>query len=274
MTTKQSLSDQLVPAPEEVADGHQTAVVTTNQQLTTFEVAHRMFSRWRQENFFRYMRHEFDLDHMCTYAVEAADPERLVTHPERAQLDKEIKTKREQLDRVVGRRMHLKPGAKLRVEQRSLDEDQVDEWIKAREQEQARLQSNRDTLPKEIALDQILDAAQVVQLERDRKILTDLVKMVAYRAESAMARCLAPIFKRHEDEARQLLQSIYQATADLLPDTGAATLTVRFHGLASPRATRALADLCEIANATPVRYPGTRLQLRYQTPECRAESCA
>ena len=252
-------------------DGHQTAVVTTNQQMTTFEVAHRMFSRWRQENFFRYMRHEFDLDHMCTYAVEAADPERLVTHPERAQLGKEMKTKREQLDRIVGCRMHLKPGAKLRVEQRSLDEDQVDEWIKAREQELARLQSKRDALPKEITLDQILDDGQVVQLERERKTLTDLVKMVAYRAESEMARCLAPVFKRHDDEARQLLQSVYQATADLLPDTAAGTLTVRFHGLSTPRATRALSDLCEIANATPIRYPGTRLQLRYEAPECRVE---
>ena len=252
-------------------DGHQTAVVTTNQQLTTFEVAHRMFSRWRQENFFRYMRHAFDLDHLCTYAVEAADPQRLVTNPERAQLDKEMKTKREQLDRIVGRRTHLKPGAKLRVEHRSLDEAQVDEWIKAREQELARLKPKRDALPKEIPLDQILDARQVVQLERERKTLTDLVKMVAYRTESEMARCLAPVFKRHEDEARQLLQSIYQATANLLPDTGAGTLTVRFHGLSSPRATRALSDLCEIANATPIRYPGTRLQLRYEAPECRVE---
>jgi transposase len=252
-------------------DGHQTAVITTNQQLTTFAVAHRMFSRWRQENFFRYMRHAFDLDHLCTYAVEAADPQRLVTNPERAQLDKEMKTKREQLDRVVGRRTHLKLGAKLRVEHHSLDEAQVDEWIIAREQELARLKSKCDVLPKEVPLGQILDAGQVIQLERERKTLTDLVKLVAYRAESQMTRCLAPVFKRHEDEARQLLQSIFQATADLLPDTEAGTLTVRFHGLSSPRATRALSDLCEIANSTPIRYPGTRLQLRYEAPECRVE---
>ena len=52
-------------------DDHQTAVITTNETLSTFEVAHRMFRRWRQENFFRYMQHEFDLDHLCTYDVEA-----------------------------------------------------------------------------------------------------------------------------------------------------------------------------------------------------------
>jgi hypothetical protein len=55
-------------------DGHQTAVITTNERLSTLEVAHSMFSRWRQENFFRYMRHEFALDHLCTNNVEPADP--------------------------------------------------------------------------------------------------------------------------------------------------------------------------------------------------------
>ena len=38
-------------------DGHQTAVITTDGKLPLLSVAHRMFSRWRQENFFRYMRH-------------------------------------------------------------------------------------------------------------------------------------------------------------------------------------------------------------------------
>jgi len=252
-------------------DGHQTPVITTNEQLSTFEVAHRMFSRWRQENFFRYMQHEFDLDHLCTYAVEAADATRLVTHPKRSALDKQIKTARLQLDRVFGRRLHLKPGAKLRVDHRSLDEDQVDEWLRAQEQEIARLTSQRDALPKEVPLEQVLGAGQIVQLERERKTLIDLVKMVAYRAESEMARWLTPMLKRHEDEARQFLQSVFQATADLLPDATAGTLTVRFHGLSSPRATRALSDLCEMVNATDTRYPGTRLRLRFQAPQCHVE---
>ncbi len=252
-------------------DGHQTAVITTNESLSTFEVAHRMFSRWRQENFFRYMQHEFDLDHMCTYDVEAADPKRLVSHPERTQLEKQIQTKQTGLDRVVGRRGHLKPGGKLRVEHRHLDEDEVDEWLRKREREIVRLKARRDALPKEVALDQVLDRGQIVQLERERKTLTDLFKMIAYRAESQMARWLAPLFKRHDDEARQLLQSIFQATADLLPDASAGLLTVRFHGLSSPRATSALSGLCDMANDTQTHYPGTNLCMRFEAPECHAQ---
>ena len=52
-----------------------------------------MFSRWQQENFFRYMRHEFALDHLPTTAVEPADPLRSVPNPA-------VKGKRRELSRV------------------------------------------------------------------------------------------------------------------------------------------------------------------------------
>ena len=48
------------------------------------------------------------------------------------------------------------------------------------------------------------------------------------------------------------------------PEEREKRLTVRFHGLANPRATRALRALCEIVNATTTHYPGTELQLRVE----------
>src|SRR5262249_36148490 len=39
--------------------GHQTNVLTSRWDLSDIEVAYRMFDRWRQENFFKYMREEF-----------------------------------------------------------------------------------------------------------------------------------------------------------------------------------------------------------------------
>ncbi|MBI4468758.1 MAG: hypothetical protein HY650_05475 [Acidobacteria bacterium] len=163
-------------------DGHQTSVITTNKKLSTLTVAHRMFSRWRQENFFRYMRHEFALDHLCTHEVEPADPKR------------------------------------------------------------------------------------IVQLERERKMLIDTIKMAAYRAETSLTRLVEPLFARHEDESRKFLKSIFQATADLIPDRRRKSLTVRFHGLSSPRATRALAELCAVVNERDCVYPATDLKLRFEVP--------
>ena len=248
--------------------GHQTAVITTNQSLSTFDVADRMFSRWRQENFFRYMRHEFDLDHLCTYAVEPADPHRLVPHPERQKLEQQIKTAQTAVGQLVGRRGNLKPGATLRVKGRTLDEDEVDQLLRQREDDIKGLKQRRDALPKEVSLDEVLAPEQIVQLERERKLLTDAFKMIAYRAESQLARWVGPLFKRHEEEARKFLQSVFRATADLIPDVQRSTLTVRFHGLANPRATRALRDLCDLVNATPTCYPGTEMRLHFEGPEC------
>ena len=70
------------------ANGHQTAIVTTRTDLPIAVVAYRMFERWTQENFFRYMRQHFALDALVTYAVEPADPERTVPNPQRKALAK------------------------------------------------------------------------------------------------------------------------------------------------------------------------------------------
>src|SRR3972149_1272343 len=61
-------------------------LVPTRPDLPIEVVAYRMFERWTQENFFRYMRQHFALDALVTYAVEPADPERTVPNPERTGL--------------------------------------------------------------------------------------------------------------------------------------------------------------------------------------------
>jgi hypothetical protein len=48
-------------------DGHQTQVITSRWDLADIEVAYRMFERWRQENFFKYLREEFLLDALADY---------------------------------------------------------------------------------------------------------------------------------------------------------------------------------------------------------------
>ncbi len=47
-------------------NGHQTAVMTTRQDLPAEVIAQGLFARWRQKNFFKYMQREFDIDHLST----------------------------------------------------------------------------------------------------------------------------------------------------------------------------------------------------------------
>jgi transposase len=245
-------------------DGHQTSVITTNEKLPLLAVAHRMFSRWRQENFFRYMRHEFALDHLCTYEVEPADPKRLVPHPERKKLEAKLRAARLARSRFLTGYMDAPLGGTIRVGKQRLDAEQLDRLDRQMEAEADRLQSRVAALPKHVPVSEVLEPDQIVQLERERKILVDAIKLTAYRAETSLARLVEPFFKRHEEEARKLLKSIFQAPADIIPNDRAHQLTVRFHGLANPRATRALRDLCTTVNEDAALYPGTTLRLHFE----------
>src|SRR3981081_4230478 len=59
-----------------------------------------MFERWRQENFFKYMREEFLLDALVDYQIEPEDPTRTIPNPKRRALDKEIRAARADLARL------------------------------------------------------------------------------------------------------------------------------------------------------------------------------
>ena len=81
-------------------DGHQSQIMTSRWDLSDIEVAYRMFERWRQENFFKYMREEFLLDALVDYHIEPEDPTRTIPNPERRALDKQIRAARTELSEI------------------------------------------------------------------------------------------------------------------------------------------------------------------------------
>src|SRR5437016_5037451 len=75
-------------------DGHQTPIVTSRWDLRAIVVAYRMFERWHQENFFKYLREEYLIDALVDYEVEPDDPTRSVPNPARKALDQELRLAR------------------------------------------------------------------------------------------------------------------------------------------------------------------------------------
>ena len=85
--------------------GHQTHIITSRQDLSSVTIAYRMFERWRQENFFKYMSEEYALDALVDYDVEEDDLERLVPNPKRKEINRQrnkINAEVEELERVYG----------------------------------------------------------------------------------------------------------------------------------------------------------------------------
>ena len=72
-------------------DGRQAAWVTTHPSLDTARVAGAMLSRWSQENYFKYMRHEFDLDALPEHALVPVEDDAEIVHPERRAIDKQVR---------------------------------------------------------------------------------------------------------------------------------------------------------------------------------------
>ena len=93
--------------------------------------------------------------------------------------------------------------------------------------------------------------------------LLDTVKMIAYRAETAMVQTIQENMWR-SDDARNLLRAIYANEVDLLPDPGNRILRVRLHRLANRSSDSAVAHLCNELNQTETIFPGTELRLVYE----------
>jgi hypothetical protein len=139
--------------------------------------------------------------------------------------------------------------------------------ITALEAKIGKLAARLTALPKRVPVKAVLDEADIVKLAPEAKHLTDAIKMVAYRAETALVRSLTPHYARTEDEGHALIREMLLTSADILPQPDTHRLVVLLHSLANPRSNAALAKLCETLNALEVRYPGTDLQLVYQAPD-------
>jgi transposase len=249
-------------------DGHQTPIITSRRDLTAIEVAYRMFERWRQENFFKYLREEFALDALAEYAVEPADPAREVPNPVRRRLDERIRRAREALFKIpseYGLRALVNP-EKKRPTMRGFKIAHADiarEFREAADRLRS-LEQKRAAVPKRLPVGKIVQGP-VVKLAAERKLLTNLFKMLAFQAESELVGQIRPHYRRAEDEGRTLIQSILAAPADISLSSGG--LRILVHPLSSAHRTRALAALCDDLNRVAVCFPGTRLRLRYGVAE-------
>ena len=106
--------------------------------------------------------------------------------------------------------------------------------------------------------------ARFDRLSTQNKHFIDTIKMVAYRAETAMVQVVRQKMTRHDD-ARSQLQTIYSTQIDLVLDLQAKTLTIRLHPLANPSSDQVVRHLCAEINAAETLFPGTELRLIYES---------
>ena len=244
--------------------GHQTQILTSRWDLRDIEVAYRMFERWRQENYFKYMREEFLLDALVDYRIEPEDPTRTVPNPQRRALDKQIRAARSELTQLE--RQYGAAAADNSEQHRptmrgfKIAHGKLGQQLRAARGRLRKLLNQRHRLPARVELRDLGEQA-VVRLATERKHLTDLIKMLAYQAESDLLNLLRPHYLRAEQEGRTLVHELLAASGDI--HLTEAELQITLAPLSSPHRTRAAQALCTLLDQTSTGFPGTRLRIRF-----------
>ena len=248
--------------------GHQTSLISTAYELSHIQLAARMFSRWCQENFFRYMMRHFSIDLVQEYGVEEFSGTEKVINPVWRELDRARNSMQNKLRyrraRFTEMTMHPETEAvqnkyiKWLEKKAALLED-----IEHFEQKLKGVKLKLKGTPKHITWGQLEKKDKFNRLLPGRKQLMDTIRMIAYRAETTMSTLLTgPTVDTAK--ARQLLIDLFTTEADILPDKNNNLLLVRVHGASRPAANLSLKKLFAQLNESETFYPGTDMKIKYE----------
>lgn len=243
--------------------GHQTAILSTDYASETPRLAVAMFARWSQENFFKYTRKHYGLDRLVDYSTHEITAPIEVVNPAYRQLDGQVRSANGKLSRLMAQFGALNCAAPIEpdaMESFIQKKAALHANIEERQAEISVLKAIRKETPRHIKVQDLPDDARFRQLSTRAKQFIDTIKMLAYRAETAMVNALREVLP-NPNEARTLLQALYATEADLLPDYVQQTLTVRLHHSARSSTDTALRSLCDELNATEAYFPNTNLRL-------------
>lgn len=248
--------------------GHQTAIVTTNKVITAREVALNMFSRWGQENYFKYMIANYDFDKMISYGVETIDENKEVVNPPHRVIKYQIKKAKEKkkrleaqfyplLEQAIDTKLEEMPA--LTNKQKAIKEniDAFDEQIR-------NLQTQAKAIPARIKLKDMPESGRYNKLKTESKMLMNMIKMICYRAETAVANLAVPYLAKDADEKRKFIRQIIDSPVDMNPDYQQKTLTITLYSLSANRYNAALLELIILMNQTETIFPGTDLTLIFK----------
>ena len=227
------------------------------------QVAGALFSRWSQENFFKYMREEFNLDALAVRGLEPQDPEARVVNPLWRALDRSVHRFRQRLGTLRNRIADLTRGAQSRQTAEAARRLQARSDALDAEREELK-QKRRDT-PRHITVAELDEQNALDALPEGEKLLLDAIRMIAYRAETRMMPVVAQAQGKTQ-RPRRHLRALFQSDADIITEPANGILRIRILGSASDAGDNAIAGLLQELNQTHTIFPGTGLRMVYELP--------
>ena len=247
---------------------HQTSVITTNKKLSITMVAIYMFSRWAQENFFKYLRQDYDFDRLLQYSVEQIDKGFIVNNPEYNNKTYKLGKLREKINRRKAKLYELK--------EKNIKDDldkantylkkQIEtiEELKVLQGQEKQLLEERAAVPCQLKIEDMPDNVKYSKLDTESKCFQNIIKMICYRAETSFANLLSANFNKSINEKRAVVKSIINSNADIIPDYQKNIITIKLYSQANPKMNKALKKAIPILNESETKYPGTNMVLFYE----------
>jgi hypothetical protein len=246
-------------------DGHQTSILSTDYQSEICPVAANMLSRWSQENFFKYMRQHFSLDLLIDHQTQSIDETTKVINPAYREIEGKIKRNAAVLSRKQAEFGSINLAEDLdakNIEKFEKKKAILLDTITATAADLSALKVKRKDTKRHITIAELPEDQKFRQLSTHSKHLIDTIKMIAYRAETALVNIARESMAR-KDDAHALIRSIYTQTADILPDHTKKELQVRLHHGANQASDQTIDAICKELTATQTLFPGTDLKLVY-----------
>ncbi len=251
------------------SSGHQTAIITTHPTMKTQYIAFYMFNRWTQENFFKYMMANYNFDQIIEYGTETLDPELKIVNPTYKKYGYQLKKLREKLSR---RKAHLykftNDQSELTIDQQKKSDTKTAQLVleiqqmQAQEKELLLLRSEQTYYVK---LKDMPPEQQYNKLKTQSKLLLNIIKMICYRAETAVANIVNEKLSSKMDEKRMLVKQIIQTPADILPDYQNNILYITIHSMTNQRYNQVVLKLLEVLNESKAIFPGTELLMVFKS---------
>lgn len=247
--------------------GHQTAIITTNYELTILKMALLMFARWCQENFFKYIVESFGIDSITSYLKNKLPDTCMIVNPEYKALDQEHKKTTKLLSDYK-----VKYAETVFIDDKDFSEKQktkllnkkseIKQNIEIIEKKREDIIEKKKTVDKKISLGNLAENQKFDTSLNERKFFLDTIKIIAYRAETTLNNIIKKQMSNPE-QARALIRKLYSADADIEVDKINNILYVKIHRTNYWSDYKVLDDLCQQLNYTQTVFPTSKLMLLF-----------
>ena len=225
-----------------------------------------MFARWCQENFFKYITESFGIDSITSYVKRNLPDTSQIINP----AYRELQNQQKQMATIITKQKMKY--AEISLSENDLSDKQMKKHItkkaaiiqeiEALQKKRADIIAQMKATDKKIAFGEVYENKALETSINEQKFFLDTIKIIAYRAETA----LANLIKRKmavPERARSLIRTIYQSDADIKVDNENKIIHVNIHRSNHWADDQVIDFLCKQLNQTQTVFPDSNLMIKF-----------